>query len=249
MSLRVKILLSFLILVIMLFIAGMWSIYEFYRIGASVETILEKNYQKVDSAKRIKYLFEKQITFVLNFIINKNIDDEVLTKNNSEINRIMNELKSDTQSEDEKKLLNLMSEEYHNFENIFEELSNIEKSNSIEWFYQKPFQNQSNFIEAVDKFITLNNSAISKEFITLRQQANRSIMPGLVAIVSALFFTFLFNYFLNYYLIKPLVSITNSVKKMTDTSIPFEIKVETNDELAKLAEAINSLSSRVNITS
>jgi hypothetical protein len=51
MGLRAKMLLGFLILTIMLLVAGVWSIYELITAGSSVQKLLNENYKSITAGK------------------------------------------------------------------------------------------------------------------------------------------------------------------------------------------------------
>ena len=61
MGLRLKILSGFLILVVMLIIAGIWSIYELRTVGSSVQKLLDENYRSINAAKRMILALERDI--------------------------------------------------------------------------------------------------------------------------------------------------------------------------------------------
>lgn len=60
MGLRIKILSGFLILAIMLCVAGVWSIYQFRSIGASVQALLDDNYKSINAASKRGYSRKNQ---------------------------------------------------------------------------------------------------------------------------------------------------------------------------------------------
>ncbi|HID39918.1 MAG TPA: PAS domain-containing sensor histidine kinase, partial [Calditrichaeota bacterium] len=71
MGLRGKILSGFIILSLMLLIAGMWSINELKSIGSSVQSILDENYQSIYAAKLMKEALEREDSAVLLLMLGK----------------------------------------------------------------------------------------------------------------------------------------------------------------------------------
>jgi len=65
MKLRLKILSGFLILALMLSIAGIWSIYELKTIGTSVQELLSDNYKSINAAKTMIEALEREDSGVL----------------------------------------------------------------------------------------------------------------------------------------------------------------------------------------
>jgi len=60
MGIRAKILLGFLILATMLFLAGAWSIYELRTVGTSVQRLLDDNYKSIQAARLMTEALERE---------------------------------------------------------------------------------------------------------------------------------------------------------------------------------------------
>ena len=58
-------------------------------------------------------------------------------------------------------------------------------------------------------------------------------------------FSLLFNYFVNYYMVGPIIKITRAIDDFVKSGKPFDVKVETNDEIEGLVSAVYSLTSQV----
>jgi hypothetical protein len=71
MSLRFKILSGFLILALMLAIAGIWSIYELNSIGTSVQELLDDNYRSIKAAEMMTEALERQDSGILLLLLGK----------------------------------------------------------------------------------------------------------------------------------------------------------------------------------
>ncbi len=89
---------------------------------------------------------------------------------------------------------------------------------------------------AVQNLMTLNDTTMYQTASELETRARRATMPGIIAIVSAFIFSVIFTYFINLFVVTPIIRITQDIQKNLDSGIPFEVQVETEDELAKLAD-------------
>lgn len=69
MKLRLKILSGFIILVIMLTAAAVWSVYELKSIGVSVNELLQDNYKSIDAAKSMIEALEREDSGVLLLVL------------------------------------------------------------------------------------------------------------------------------------------------------------------------------------
>ena len=65
MGLRLKILSGFLILTMMLAVAGVWSIYELTTVGTSVQRLLDDNYKSINAGKMMIEALEREDSAVL----------------------------------------------------------------------------------------------------------------------------------------------------------------------------------------
>jgi HAMP domain-containing protein len=81
----------------------------------------------------------------------------------------------------------------------------------------------------------------------LKDRAHRAVMPGIVAILSALIFTVIFNYMIHYYVVSPIIKLSERIDQFLNKRTPFEINVESRDELWRLANSIRVLTSKVNL--
>ena len=66
-------------------------------------------------------------------------------------------------------------------------------------------------------------------------------MPGVVAIISALIFTAVFNFFINLYFISPIKKLTLGIRDYTRTGKRSGFRVNSTDEIGELAKAIEEL--------
>jgi methyl-accepting chemotaxis protein len=67
------------------------------------------------------------------------------------------------------------------------------------------------------------------------------IIPLIVAIVVGLFLIILFNYFINFYFINPVLKIIKGIKEYSTNKQPYNVKIDTRDEINDLNKEIKSL--------
>jgi methyl-accepting chemotaxis protein len=98
---------------------------------------------------------------------------------------------------------------------------------------------------SINALKVLNEQTLYHTASDLKNRANRAVMPGTVAIISALLFSLLFSYFVNHFMVSPIIAITRSVENFEKNEEPFKVSIETKDEIHSLAEAIKSLSLKI----
>lgn len=244
MKLRMKILSGFLILVLMLAIAGIFSIYELTSISHSVQKLLDDNYKSIDAAKKMIEALEREDSALLLFTSGELAKgQQTLTEANANFQAALDTARNNLTIPNELSIVENIDREYKAYEALWADPAN--NVYTLDWYFGTGHKSFQSTKAAVDALIALNDSNMYQTATDLQNRMHRIIMPGIVAIVAALVFAFIFNYFINHYFINPLISITKEVQKVLKTGNPANIEIETNDELKDLASAVTSLSGLV----
>ena len=115
------------------------------------------------------------------------------------------------------------------------------KEGNITWYFAEVHHVFLSVKDAVNELINLNDRMMYETASALKNRSQRAIIPGIVAIVSALVFTLIFSYLINYYIVSPIIRITDRINKFKEKRVPFEVDIETKDEIFDLSEAIEHL--------
>ncbi|MFQ5824905.1 MAG: MCP four helix bundle domain-containing protein [bacterium] len=243
MGLRLKILSGFLILTMMLFIAGVWSIYEINSIGTSVQRLLDDNYTSINASKKMMEALEREDSAVLLLLLGKwEQGRSIMTSVDSLFNQGFQIAHKKLTIPGEEAHLDSIKSSYQTYKNLWEKpIVGTKKEGDLDWYFQEVHRSFLDVKSSVNNLMILNEQIIYQTASELQNRANRAIMPGIVAIISALVFTLVFNYFVNNYAVSPIVKITDSIKKFIDHKLPFNIDIETKDEFSDLTSAIKTL--------
>ena len=243
MSLRLKIISGFLILSIMLFAAGALSIYELNRIGQSVESLLDENYKSINASKDMIEALERADSGILLVISGEKRGVSIIVDADKKFQDAFQIAQNNITIPGEADYLDAILESYKIFTFILRRFTDeTPKHVDMEWYFNQvnPF-----FIDAksrVNKLMSLNDQALYQTAFELQARARRSIMPGVIAIISALIFTLSFNFFINLYFISPIKKLTGGIRTFIKTGERSAIRVRSRDEIGDLALAIEELS-------
>ena len=78
----------------------------------------------------------------------------------------------------------------------------------------------------------------------MKERAKRAIVPGIVVVVALLLFISIFSYLVNHFFVNPLIRIHDRADDSLKYGRPFDVNIQTNDELKKLAEVIKKLTNK-----
>ncbi len=243
MKLRLKILSGFFILALMLSIAGVWSIYELRSVGTKVQELLSDNYKSINASKMMIEALEREDSGLLLLLLgNWQQGRRIISSADSLFQAAFIIAANNITIPGEQRYIDSIRIRYQAYKELWQgPIIDIQKQGNINWYLQNLHEPFIAVKTSVRNLGTLNDQFMFKTASELQSKANRAIMPGIVAIIAALVFTFLFNFFVNYYFVSPVTKITESVKKFLDRKIPFDVQVETRDEIYDLAESISRL--------
>lgn len=243
MGLRLKILLGFLILAVMLLIAGIWSIYELNSIGTSVQNLLDENYKSINAAKMMLEALEREDSAVLLLMMGKWQEGRtIIASGDSLFERGFFIASNNITIAGEQASVDAIEAKYREYKRLWEKpIVDTKRQGDLNWYFESTHETFQEAKQAVNDLMTLNDKEMFQMASHLKNKANRAIMPGIVAIIAALAFSLIFSYFVNYYMVSPIVTITKNIRQYIEKRQAFDVTIETKDELADLADAIHIL--------
>lgn len=250
MRLKFKILSGFLILALMLVIAGAWSIFYFQTIGTSVTKLLDDNYRSINAAKTMIEALEREDSAILLLLLgNWQQGREILASADSLFQEGFETAKNNVTIPGEDEYIVQIDSAYRAYKNVWSRpIVDTRREGNLQWYFQDVHKSFLRAKSAVNKLMEINDQTMYQTASDLKNRAHRAVMPGILAIVAALVFAFIFNYFVNRYMIEPILNITKEVEQFTETKERFSVNVETRDELARLAAAIGNLCASIRDT-
>lgn len=229
----------------MLACAGLLSIYELLSIGASVNRLLSDNYKSINAAKTMIEALEREDSGVLLVLSGKwENGRETIESGDLAFQKAFETAKNNITIPDENKYVDSIASNYQTYKALWmEPLAGTKKEHNLDWYFEEIHGAFQAAKQSVEELMVLNDETMYLTASSLRNRANRAVMPGIVAIISSLVFVLIFNYFINYFVIKPINILAQEAKNSIRTREPLKIDIETKDELRDLASAIQELAS------
>jgi hypothetical protein len=241
MSIRIKIMLGFIILASMLFISGAISIFEITKLGKAVKGLIYDNYRSIDYSRNMLDALEEQENALLLFAEG---DSVVAIKSFYKAEKLfydnLDSASINLTLANELAFIDSVRLHYTKF---------IERTN--ESFRQKDFtlglylKEINPFVkttsEHVKNLITINQQGLFKSAAFLETSAQRASVPGLIVIITSLIFTFVFTYLVHHYFVSPVLRLTKGINDYVKYRKAFDVQLETKDELYSLKESIVNL--------
>ena len=243
MGLRIKILSGFVILTLMLLIAGVWSIYELTSVGMSVQGLLDDNYKSINAAKTMTEALERQDSGILLLLSGKWDEGRSIVESaDVQFQEGFEIAQSNVTIPGEKAYVEAVQAGYEAYKGLWiHPIVGTQHEGNLSWYFGSAHQAFLEVKLAVKKLMDLNDRTMYRTASDLKKRAHRAVMPGVVAIIAALVFSLIFNYLIHYYVVSPIIKITEGIRKLVEHREPFDMKIETNDELFHLVASIQEL--------
>jgi HAMP domain-containing protein len=247
MGLRVKILSGFLILALMLLIAGVWSVYQLKTLGTSVQQLLDENYKSINAADIMLESLEREDSGILLLMLGKwEKGREIINSADTSFDQGYHIARNNVTIPGEGDYVEQINAKYQSYKNLWKKpIVGTKREGDLSWYLTNVHDAFLNTKASINALKALNEKTLYHTASDLKNRANRAVMPGTVAIISALLFSLVFSYFVNYFMISPIIEITRSVEIFEKNDKPFDVSIETNDEIGNLAKAIKLLSTRI----
>jgi len=250
MGLRAKIFSGFLILAIMLFVAGVWSVYELRSVGTSVQKILDDNYRSINAAKMMIEALERVDSGVLLLLSGQWEEGRSIVRQaDLAFQKAFDIAKKNVTIPGELGLVEKLGAMYGEYKALWQKpIVGTQHEKDIDWYFEELHAAFLDVKDSAQNLMTTNDEVMYKTATDLKARAHRAVMPGIIAILSAFVFTLIFNYFVNYYMVSPIIRINRAIGDFLDNNAAVDVRIETKDELGDLVGSIQRLLTEVRRT-
>ena len=241
MGIRKKIMLGFTALCILLFLAGVVSVFEFERLSRNTQTILEVNTQNIEYSKQMLDAVQDQNIVLLQIAAFKNHEhDSLLYDARKRFSAAFNNIVAlNGKKLPEIDSIFIADTIYNSIVNraVFE----ANDSSNINWFTDVYSTKYSAIVRSIKNFMISTQSRMAVDTSQLESNAYRAVMPGIIALAVAILLTLVFARLVDMYYLKPIIQIKKSLQRWLSQRIQYNVTVDGDSEMAKLNELIKEL--------
>lgn len=242
-SIKWKIFSGFLVLTSMLFVAGSITIFEFITLSRTVNALLDNNYKTMQAASSMLESLEREDSGILLLLSgDKDTGLEMMAAGDSSFQIAYNEAQVHSYNQNDKELINIIHLRYQEYRKLLvgNKIDTISRS-KMNWYSITIYPVFVGVKSSIKSVMMHNQEQIYNETTKLKDKSKRAIMPGIVAILSAIILTLLFTYFINKFFVKPILVLTDKVENYKIANGPIDADIITQDELKRLETAIQDL--------
>ena len=240
MRIKYKLLSGFLLINAILVVAGVMSISNLIQMRDSTINIIDDNYNSLHQFNIMLKSIDKENNAILMLTLGQwKSGREIVSKADSSFNKSYQvALKN---SPDSKAIQNIRIK-YSIYKHIWElPIVSTKKERNIGWYFTTVIPAYENIKEVIEQAIAYSEQKLHKEAKQLSNKYHQSLMPGIIAIISAIILSFMMYFFTSRFFSKPIEDMLKGVKDYNKTGKRISMEANTNDEIRELVNEIKKL--------
>lgn len=249
-TLKGKISLIYLCLVAMIAFVGLVAVINLYSLNRSVNGLLTDNYKSISAVANMLEALERQDSAVLIYInVDRQKGIELFSSNNNEFSKWYNIEYSNITEPGEEEFVKKINLYYINYIKLFSELQEIRNKDGVEMsidYYNNTIMPDFIKIKQELKGLTsLNEKSMFKSKNIATQNSEKSMYLILIISMLAVAGGYIISHFFTNKFLKPLHSLTESIRLVKAGDLNHTINIITHDEAGELATEYNNMTRRL----
>ncbi|AWI05700.1 ATP-binding protein [Clostridium drakei] len=248
-TLKGKISVVYICLVLMIAIVGFTSVLSFHIISKSIDGLMVNNYKSINAVNNMIEVIDVQNMDMLNYLNNEQIGIDSFYKNGDEFYKWYNIEANNITESGEKNYVTKIKGDYTKYMVLFSKLQAIKNRQGTDKafdFYNKQIITLYNNLKSELKGLSsLNEKAMfgGKDKVTNDTIVIMYIILGLssAAVIGGFFIS---TFFINKFL-KPIYTLTEGIKSVKEGELHKEISVASSDEIGLLSREFNNMTKRL----
>lgn len=241
-----KVLIACIVLAAILFFSSLISIFEFSRMNRYVSAVIADNIRSINTARELLNISEQYNISLMNGLVLENEEqlEELPVGPQEELVSSFENLSKSFVTPQERAAADSVLYAYAAYMQVVSEAQEMWRQDYAErqhWFFNRLQPVYLKFRGYMMRLTSISQDALIESSQDVQEGTYRSLMPGLVSLLVGLILILLLNYYLNYYLVNPLLKVTNGIKGYRYHGRGYSVKLENDDELAELNEAVGDI--------
>lgn len=249
-TLKGKISLLYLGLVILIAIVGTTAAINLFNLSKSIDSLMIANYKSINSATKMMEAIERQDSAVLIYI---NVDTqkgkELFTINNEEFLKWYNVNANNVTEEGENRIIDTLKASYTYYVNLFLDLQEIRSKQGInkanEFYNNKMMPDFIDIKNELKQLRMLNEKSMFKSKALATENATNSVYLVLGISMFAIIGGFAVSRFLTNRFLLPITLLTQNMRAVKAEELNQHSTINTQDEIGELSVEFNNMTKRL----
>ena len=249
-TIRAKIIWTFAVLVMLNLASGFWSIYNFYKLGTTVTTILNENYQNVLAAENMVKSLERQENALL--VASEMMDaaaGDAYIENKDLFFHWYNEAVRTVLLPSQETLRDSIQTAYRHYALVADSMMARNQQGAFQeaklYYFESVRPNSELLRQLCFKLFEINQAAMYNAAARTHSFANQTAFGTSVASVITLLLSIVVTAWLTKVVITPAENLTETVRQIGAGKLDLKIDVLSDDEIGQLSREFNKMTERL----
>ena len=240
MGLRTKILAGFVGIAIALLFTGVASLFELDGLSKSTQDLIDSSSRNMRATQIILDAVHDQNAALLTMIMLSDSTDQDSLFNVSKyqfgvaLAKAVKIVKNQTE-------LELLLKTSITYEKVVTGYREGSKEENVAWFVKTYKDSYSIFTDSIKTHMSEVQNSLIAQTNALEEKAYNASTPNILTIAVLGVIIGMFLFFVDIYFIKPIININKGLQGYLSNKIPFNVKVESNDEIQSLRDSVEKL--------
>ncbi len=245
MGIKRKVFLGCVVLALILLISSSISMFEYTRMNDHVTELISDNTNSIEVSRELLAKAEEYNLCIMHLVVGEVSGESIEVINDEEFISFFSGIRESFVTENDKANADSVIFAFTAYMHVVREASDIWliSNDDIrkEWYFNRLQPVYVKLKAYIEKLTNDSQDALIHNSQSLQDNFYRSLMPGLISVLLGFIMVLLFNYFLNHYLINPLLKISHGIKGYLSFNKNYDVKIESQDELAELNECVKDI--------
>ena len=241
MGIRKKIIIGFLSLAALLVFSSIVSFFELGRIGTKAQQILTAGERSMEiSSNMLDAAQEQNFAVLQTFVTGQTQFDTVFLASRDNFAAALQ-----TAQEQQLQGLDSIQAAFDEYQKVSEMYIVKGFISDTEWLLG-PYKNAyRNLVHQIKRYMTHSQNTLGPQAQALETNAYRAITPSLITTGVMILIVLMFLYFIDLYFVLPVIRLNKSLGDWLAFKVPFNVRMEGDDEPMQLKEKIEELISQI----
>ncbi|MCX7710810.1 MAG: ATP-binding protein [Clostridia bacterium] len=249
-TLKGKISLIYFFLVFMIAFIGAFSIYSLFKVNQTIDSLMLDNYKSINALANMLEALERNDSAVLmynNIDMNKGI--EMFSESKNKFLQWYEIENNNITEHGEKELVSNIKKDYERYLQQFEQLDQIRRKQgiqkSIQYYNTEILTNYNRIKDQITQLSELNEIAMFNRKSNITYSSNHSMNVVLILSLLSVVGGLLLSHYLTGRFLRPVYSLTNSIRRVKEGNLDQQLDIITNDEIGILSREFNKMLKRL----
>ncbi len=240
MNIRMKMLVGFSCITLLLAVAGVWTTMNFNHLNSSVHAILEENFASIHATRlMMEQVDQEQNALQLLLLGQWRRGREQLAAADSVFLAQLKLARSNVSLTGEENNIERIEQSYLEWKTVWlQPIVETDREGNLTWYEEEGQPRYQRLRATLLELETVNAEHMFETATLIDARAERAMIPGIISILAAVVFTLMFGYFVTIFITAPITKMTRRLKRARKHGTEFKIRVHTHDEIRDLAEEL-----------